>query len=169
MFLREYIVLGNASEAWRKVYNPPGLKSAQVMACKTLKKPHVKRRLEQIWERHMKKSDITIENILTKYEKAYNYAETEKNSAGMVNAASAQAKLVGLLRDRVETGAVGEFDENSMGSILEFLEKEVGPEAALAIAAAAGVKVEDFVEKSDPKEQDETALLGAEPPTDAVN
>ncbi len=85
----------------------------------------------------------------------------------MIAGSNAQAKLVGLLRDRVETGAVGEFgDTNSISDVLEMVAKEAGPEAAMTLAAMFGLKVPD---SQATKNMQEAVLFIADPPSDAVN
>lgn len=107
----------------------------------------------------MKKSDITVDKVLADYQHALDLAKVQNKPAEIVGAASAQAKLVGLLRDRVETGGVGDFgDVQSVADILEIVAKEAGPEAALSLAGIFGVGPKKAVEDLIP-----------EPPTDAVN
>ena len=115
----------------------------------------------------MKRSDITIDKILTDYQIALDMAKGQGNSPAMVNAAQAQAKLVGLLRERVETGAVGEFgDTTSIEGILEVVAKEAGPEAAMVMASMFGLSVP---ESATSKSMKEAALFISDPPTEAVN
>lgn len=114
----------------------------------------------------MKKGDVTIDATLTKYEAAYKMAELMSKPGEMISAATAQAKLVGLLRDRVETGNVGDFD--GMESVAEILEKvaaERGPAVALELAKLMGLEP---VIVEDEKGQT-TELLNKAPPTDSVN
>jgi hypothetical protein len=88
----------------------------------------------------MKRADITIDKILNDYQEALNMARAKDEAHNMVNAATAQAKLVGLLRDRVETGNAGDFE--NMDSIAEILAKVAeteGPGAAIALSNALKV------------------------------
>ena len=58
----------------------------------------------------------------------------------MMNAATAQAKLVGLLKDRIETRNVDDFDSmDSISEILQAVEKQAGSEVALALSKAFGL------------------------------
>jgi hypothetical protein len=78
----------------------------------------------------------------------------------MQSASERKAKLVGLLRDRVEAGNVGDFDNmENISEVLEKVANEAGPDAALALAKAFGIKAE----------QEDSELHQAIPPTDAVN
>jgi hypothetical protein len=117
----------------------------------------------------IRRSDITIERILTDYEEAKQMAKAQGKGAEIVNAATAQAKLVGLLRDRVEAGNVGDFDNmDNISEVLERVAAEAGPEAALALSKAFGLErtSEAPIELEKPSEAD---LEGAKPASDAVN
>ena len=87
-----------------------------------------------------KRADITEDKILTDYQVALDLAKTQEKPDSVVNAATAQAKLVGLLRDRTEVGKPGDFEQlESVSEILEKVSQEAGPEAASALAAAMGI------------------------------
>lgn len=115
----------------------------------------------------MHRKDITIDKVLTNYEEAIEMARKQQDAGQIVNAAQAQAKLVGLLRERVETGNVGDFgDATSIEGILEIIHKEAGEEAAMTFAAMFGLKLP---ETETTKQMKEAALFIADPPSDAVN
>ncbi len=115
----------------------------------------------------MKKSDITIDKVLTDCQTALDMAKGQGKSGDMIAATMAQAKLVGLLRDRVETGGVGDFgDTNSIADVLEMVAKEAGPEAAMTLAAMFGLKMPV---SNTTKNMQEAVLFIADPPSDAVN
>ena len=157
----------NATEAYLKVYKNTSRKSAGVRASVTLKKPHVRRRFYQLQERLMKRSDISMDKILTDYQLALDMAKQQGRADQIVGAATAQAKLVGLLRERVETGAVGDFPDNTtIEGILETVAKEAGPENAMILASMFGLRVPASQETEKMKE---AALFIADPPSEAVN
>jgi hypothetical protein len=167
LFIRETMKTPIQAEAWQRVYKTPNRASAKTLASRTLAKPHVKRRLNELRERQMKKSDITVDHVLDKHERAFKMAEEQKKPSEMIAAANAQAKLVGLLRDRVETGSVGDFgDANSIADVLELVAKEAGPEAAMTLAAMFGLEVP---KTQATKAMEEAVLFIAASPSDAVN
>jgi|SRR5882672_2897479 len=167
LFVREYIKTGNQAEAWRRVYGVTHLPSSWAAASHCLSKPHVRKLHNELRERVMKKSDISIDKVLSDYQYAIDLAKGQQKASEMIAGATAQAKLVGLLRDRVETGAVGEFgDTNSISDILELVAKEAGPEAAMTLAAMFGLKVPISTAT---KNMQEAVLFIADPPSDAVN
>lgn len=162
-FVREYVKSGgNGPEAAIKSFRCGSRNYARVRACLELKKPHVRRGVEILRNRMAKRSDITIEKILTDYQDALTLAKEQSRPADIVNAATAQAKLVGLLRDRVETGQPGEFDHlDSVSDIIEKVAAEVGSEAAKALMKVLGY--------SDQGTSESGQLMTIEPASDAIN
>lgn len=91
----------------------------------------------------MRRSDITMEKILGDYEEAKEMARSLEKPGEMISAATAQAKLVGLLIDRRENANAGDFDAlDNMDAVLAKVTQEVGPEAAEALAQAFGLQEE---------------------------
>ena len=171
-FARELIRTGgNGAEAYRRVAdrfpNKPmrNPNSARVIATTIRKRPEVRRREQELRRIMAKKSDITIDKVLSDLEDAVQMAKGQYKPNDLVNASMAQAKVVGLLRDRVETGAPGDFDGlENISDILEKVEADAGPEAALALARAFGYAKAETEEK-----KEAVALLEQQPPSDSVN
>ena len=112
-----------------------------------------------------KKSDITLDKLLTDLEHAVQMSKTQAKPNDLVNATMAQAKLVGLLRDRVEAGAPGDFDGlENISDILEKVERELGAEVALILAKTFGYAPAETDEK-----KEAAGLLAQQPPSDSVN
>ena len=167
LFLRETMKTFNATEAWQRVYKTPSRASARTNACRALSRPHVRKRYIELLERQMKKSDITVDKVLDDYQTALNMAKAQERPSDMIAAATAQAKLVGLLRERVETGGVGDFgDTNSISDVLEMVAKECGPDAAMALAAMFGLETP---KSQTTKAMEEAVLFISQSPSDAVN
>jgi hypothetical protein len=166
LFLREYMKTHVGAESWQRVYKT-NRQTARIMSCRTLHKPHVAKRLNELRAQVMQKKDITVEKVLDDYQLALNMAKAQGKASEIVAAATAQAKLVGLLRERVETGQVGDFgDMNSISDVLEMVGREAGPEAAMVLASMFGVKLP---ESEVTKEAQEAALFISDPASDAVN
>lgn len=169
-FVRELVRTGgNGAEAYRRVSarfpNRPlrNPSSAEVIACNIRKRPEVRRRELELKNIMAKKSDITLDKVLTDCQEAIAMAKAQAKPNDLVNAAMAQAKLVGLLRERIETGQPGDFDGlENISDILEKVEADVGPEAALALAKAFG-----YAKTEEPEEA--AGLLDQQPPSDSVN
>lgn len=165
LFLREYIANGwNGAAAYRKVYRPA--KSAPVQACKILAKPVVRKRFNQMLKKIVKRAEITEERILGKYEEAFEMAQEQGKTADMISAASAQAKLVGLLREKIEAGSPGDFDKlENASDVLTALADRVGPEVAQKIGEALGIIKQIEAQP----EEDLTQLAEAQSASDAIN
>lgn len=166
LFLREYLNNGwNGKEAYITVYGP--VKSAAVQACKLLQKPRVKRRFENMIAKLIKRADITEEKILTQYQEAYEMAKALDKTADMVSATTAQAKLVGMLKDRVEHGQPGEFEHlDQISDVMEELGRQVGPDIALKIGQALGVTAVAVIE---PQQEELSDLAEAPAASESVN
>ena len=86
-----------------------------------------------------KRADVTEDKILTDYEEALQLAKAQAKPNAIIKAATAQAKLVGLLKDRIETKNVNDFEDmENIDDILQKVADEVGPEVAAALAKALG-------------------------------
>jgi hypothetical protein len=144
-FAREYVKTGIGAEAYRRAYpKAHPISTARVCACQLLTSPNIASRTAELRQAMAKRADITEDKILTDYQIALEIAKEQAKPDSIVNAATAQAKLVGLLRDRIESGNVGEFDAlDNVSDILEKVAKEAGPAAALAMAKAFGVATAD--------------------------
>ncbi len=165
LFLREYIANGwNGKKAYEKAYRP--VKSAEVQASKLLAKPAVRKRFNQMLKKIVKRAEITEERILGKYEEAFEMAQDQGKTADMISAATAQAKLVGMLRDRLEAGSPGDFDRlENPSDVLEALADRVGPEVAQKIGQALGI-----IQQIEAQPEEDLSLLAeALPASDAVN
>lgn len=140
-FAREYVKTGVGAEAYRRVYpliDPSETAKRNGYRLRTY--AHVDQRISELRQAMAKRADITEDKILTNYEEALVLAKKQEKPDSMVNAATAQAKLVGLLKDRIETKNVDEFENaNTVSEILQLVTDRVGPEAALALSRAFGL------------------------------
>lgn len=176
-FTHEYILCGgNATEAYRRTWEAfPNAKpitnpnSWKVIACQVSNRPEVKSRIMEKAEKMAKKADITMDKVLSDLQEALNMARLHAKPSDMISASMAQAKIVGLLRDRVETGNVGDFDGmENVSEILEKVAQEAGPEAALALSKAFGLEQGSATNAESPVVQ-EPDPIDQPPPTDSVN
>ena len=127
-FARSYVRLGVA----RRAYVEAGYQSRMpveltqcgpVDACasRLLKHPKVERRIEGIRQAMVKRADITEDNILEKLERVYHRAMDADQLAAANQAATAQAKLVGMLIDRKEIGDAGEFQRMTEQELRDYI------------------------------------------------
>ena len=169
IFAREYVKTGEAAEAYRRAF--PNCKSdlaAKANGWRLLRPKSnyvhaskaVHKRVEELRAIVAKKSDITMDKILSDYQYALEIAKGKDEANNIISAATAQAKLVGLLVERKEVGNAGDFDHmDSVSEILQALGNQVGPEIALAVSRSMGI-----VESSS-----EAALFNADSPSGQVN
>jgi hypothetical protein len=114
--------------------------SGRVCASQLLTKPNIASRTVELRQAMAKRADITEDKILTDHQAALDLAKTQEKPDCIVNAATAQAKLVGLLRDRIETKNVNDFENmENIDDILQKVADEAGPEAAAALSKAFGL------------------------------
>lgn len=171
LFVREYMKSGTATEAYRRVYpNAKGFNCVSAGACNLMRKPHVKSRIMEMRMDIKRKSEITFEKILSDYQFALDLAKSKDEPANIISAAREQAKLVGLLIDRKEVGAAGDFENmESIADILSAVANQAGPEAALALSQAFQLIGPTVVIQQKAPEETPEALFDAESPSDAVN
>lgn len=172
LFVREYIKTENGAEAYARVMPNNKREHVKVSAHRILRYPYVQKKLEAVKMALIKKADITIEKILADYQRAMDMADQLEKPEAIVNAATAQAKLVGHLRDRVETGMVGDFDGmEEISDVIAAIAEQEGPEAAAALLDYANKRQASQrpVLGQDEASGDEAALSIAKPASDAVN
>jgi phage terminase small subunit len=83
--------------------------SAEVNASRLLNYAEIKARIAELGAPAVRKTRVSIESLLNELETTINDARGDGQHSVVVNALTLSAKLVGLLRDRVEVGGVGEF------------------------------------------------------------
>jgi hypothetical protein len=171
-FCYEFIKTGNRRQAYEAVYDPDGTRLrpnvAKTMGWQLLNLyPEVPKRIEEIRVAMQKKSDITIEKILSDYQYALDIAKNDGKPDSIVNAATAQAKLVGLLKDRIVNEPSEIEQMENISDILERVGQEAGADVALALAKAFGIEAPMPETKSETISDSPTDI--GEPPTSAVN
>src|SRR5262245_34876853 len=140
-FAREYVKTGIGAEAYRRVYpRAHPISTARVCASQLLTKPNIARRTVELRQAMAKRGDITEDKILTDYQEALQLAKVQEKPNSIIKAATAQTTLVGLLKDRIETKNVNNFEDmESIEAILQKIADEVGPEATAALGKAFGL------------------------------
>lgn len=84
----------------------------------------------------LRRSDITIEKLLSDAEDARTLAMRIDQPSAAKGASEFQAKLVGLLVERKESGAPGEFaGMTTPEAVIEAIRLELGEDAARALQA----------------------------------
>ena len=111
-FCMVYIETGNASEAYRQAYNCENMsvETIKVKACQLLKKDNITVTIDKLKNKHAKRHELTIDDLVAELEEARTAALSAENpqSSAAVSATMGKAKLLGLLVDKQEhTGANG--------------------------------------------------------------
>ena len=141
-FVREYLKRGVGADAYQRAYPRAARNTAGRNAWYLLNRnTKVPARLTELRQEVLKKSDITIERVLTDCEEAKQIAKEQRRPRDIINAVTAQAKLVGLFKDQGEnTASINESDD--IDQILRKVSDECGPQAAQAFAKAVGLITE---------------------------
>lgn len=85
------------------------------------------------------KTRVTVESITAQLDEDRDLAQRVEQPGAAIQATVAKAKLHGLLVDRKETGAPGEFAQmQTQEQVLDAIRAELGEEAADALAAVLG-------------------------------
>mgnify|MGYP001583861763 CR=1 FL=1 len=127
-FARHYVRCGKARHAYslagytaRQPTNPGDCAPADAAASRLLKNVKVAGRIERIRQAMVKRADITEDNILNKLELVIKRAMETDQLAAANQAATAQAKLVGMLIDRKEIGDAGEFQRMTEQELRDYI------------------------------------------------
>lgn len=167
-FAREWLKTADAANAYRKAFGKTYSHTvAKAAGWRLRNRPYMQKRIDELQRQMMKRSDITLDKILSDYQEALDMARDAKKPSEMVMAAREQAKITGLLIERKEVGGPNDFDSmNNMTEILEAVRKQAGDEAALALARVFKLAAE---EQKDSAPVDTEALLEAKAASDSVN
>jgi hypothetical protein len=107
--------------------------SAEVNASRLLNYAEIKARIAELGAPAVRKTRVSIESLLNELEMTINDARGDGQHSVVVNALTLSAKLVGLLRDRVEIGGAGAFDAcESTEQVVAALLSDQTPNEALA-------------------------------------
>lgn len=116
-FAQLYVQLSNASEAYRQSYSASNMKTevVHVRACELLKSSKVKVRVQEIQAAAVKRNELTIDDIVAELEEARVTALglTIPGVSAMVAATMGKAKVLGLVKEKIEHSGVMGVTVNS--------------------------------------------------------
>ena len=158
-FVREYVKTGNGTKAYAKAGYSASTKpqphgaggSATNAASRLLASDGVKNAIVAHQLRARTRHDYTVDTILNELEDGRQLAHATSQPGAAVSASIGKARLLGMIVDRKETGAPGEFAAlDTVKAILEAARKELGHEAVIALARLVGepVTIESTAEPS---------------------
>lgn len=119
----------------RKALTPAQSSPLDAAAARLLKSVAIQQRLSELAAMTMQRHQVTIDSLLQQLAEDRALAHREGQSGGAVQATATMARLVGLMVDRKETGAPGDFAAlQTTDEIVDALRKLAGDEAADALA-----------------------------------
>lgn len=159
-FARAYVKTGLASRSYMQAgYEPGTPQSLWTNASRMLRHDPVRRRIDELRAMQNVKHRITVESLLSELADARLLAMATKQPGAAIQATTVAAKLVGLMVDRKESGAPGDFASlQNTEEILAKVSEELGPE----LAAALRTVLAKADESSEPEQASGPALLSIE-------
>lgn len=97
-FCLAYVETGNASEAYRQVYNAITMKPETVhrKAKELMDNGKITARIEALQAEHTERHKLTVDDLLAELEEARQMAREKENPNAMTQATMGKAKLLGL-------------------------------------------------------------------------
>lgn len=121
-FVKIYLETGNASQAYRRAYNAENMKVSAIYAnaSKLLKNTQIALRLKALQHRAQARTDITVETLTQKLDRALEKAMAEpKGASAAVSAIMAIGKLHGLIVDKKEVTSKRDAGDYSDAELYE--------------------------------------------------
>jgi hypothetical protein len=136
-FVRNWVKHQNATRAYAEAgYNTTTQRALEVNASRLLRHAEVQRRIQEIRRQMSTRTRITVESLLQDLADDRKLARDLGQTSAAIQATQLAARLVGLLVDRKETGAPGEFAQlQTTEEVLAKVRAELGEDAAAALAA----------------------------------
>jgi hypothetical protein len=149
IFCRKLIEAAKRGKSQGWAYTESGYKAdghgADVCASRLLKNADIERRLSELGEPMVRKTRISVESLLDELETTVNDARADGQHSVVVNALTLSAKLVGLLRDRIEVGGPGDFaGAETIDDCLQVLLADQSPSEAIAALDLMRQEIERF-------------------------
>jgi|SRR5882724_1017367 len=150
-FCRHYIKTGIAARAYKASgYKASTRNALDVSASQLLRNPTVKSRIAELRRQMSYKTSITLQSLLEELAADRELARRVDQPSAAIQATVVQAKLVGLMVERKESGAPGDFA--SLGTVDEIVAKvrsELGEQAALLLQGALDKPDQDAAPEAD--------------------
>jgi|SRR5882672_3951939 len=135
-FAREYIKTGVGAQAYLKAgYHPSTRNALDVNACRMLRHRKVASRIAELRRQMTYKTKISLESLLSDLADDRALARELGQPSAAIAATTLAAKLTGLLVERKESGAPGDFAGLTAEQAIEQVRKDHGEAKAAALAA----------------------------------
>jgi phage terminase small subunit len=110
---------------------------AEVNAGRLLKNADIRARLVELGGNGVRRAKLTADSLIDKLDVVFDGSVQEKQYSAAGRAVETQGKLAGLMVNRHEVGAPGDFANcESTEEVLELVKEELGPETAALLAEA---------------------------------
>jgi len=115
-FALSYVEQGLASDAYRHAYNANNMsgEAIRVEAFRTLANPNISLRVEELQAEARERTMVTVESITKKLEAAQLLATTESQPSALTSAIMGEAKVNGLLIEKVDAKVTGDINFNTV-------------------------------------------------------
>lgn len=158
-FARYYMRNGRASDAYRKAgYQPNKPQCVWVASSRLLRHVDVKRRIAELRKQMATRNRITVDSLIEELDADRDLARSLEQPSAAIAAVQLKARLAGLLIDRKESGAPGDFSQaQTPEDVIAAVRRDLGDAAAdllraMHAASVAGAVVPEIAtEARDPK------------------
>jgi Terminase small subunit len=146
------LVIDGAKLGWTQgeIYQRAGYKarghSAEQLGSQLLKNVEIQQRIAELTAPAVRKAKLTAESLIAKLDDVYTGAVASEQYGAARGAIETQAKIAGLMIDRTEIGAPGEFAGLSEVQVVELIRAELGEEAVALLLASLDSEAEIVIE-----------------------
>jgi hypothetical protein len=137
-FARAFMKTGVGARAYLKAgYEPTTRNALDVNASRLLRHSKVKRRITELKNQMADRNRVTVDSLLRDLADDRALARQLGQASAAIQAVQLSARLVGLLIDRKESGAPGDFAGlESKEQVLALVKAELGEDVAATLGAA---------------------------------
>jgi hypothetical protein len=130
LFVQNLIKSAKNGMNYTEAYIAAGYKgrghTAEVGASRLMSRDEVKMRIDELTRPVVRKTRVSIESLLNELEITIQDARADGQHGTVVAALTLSAKLVGLLRDRIEVGRADEFAGLSTEEVVDKMIEDIG-------------------------------------------
>lgn len=157
-FVTEYMQTSNAARSYMLAgYRASTRNALDVSACKLLRSSKVKREITRRKAAMLKRADVTLDKLLQDLAEDRALARKLDQPSAAIAATQLTAKLCGLLIERKESGAPGDFaGAKTEAEVVDQVRAELGDKAAEVLQRLVA-------------EQSSAPAIDAPPASDAIN
>lgn len=114
---------------------------AEVAASRLLSQVEVQQRIAEITAPAVRKTRVTVDSLACQFDAVFDAALAEKQLGAAGNAAGLKAKLLGFMRERLEVGGVGDFQDcKTPEDVADALIDEYSGDARAALALCERIR-----------------------------